>query len=904
MLQMLQHPGLCMRINVNAYRLIAIIIFLFAGQTASSQTGRALAFDGTNDYVSLPTGLSGSYTKEVWINPASFTGFPNILSGTGTAIFLNAGRLAAGHSSGGFTQILDAATLTAGTWVHVAVTYDAGTGTMRLYKNGVLTQTATSVPTYTEPLLEIGRYSGANNFNGSIDEVRLWNTVRTGAEISGSMSCELTGDEPGLVAYYNFNQGNAGGANAGETSLNDTKDACTAFNGTLNNFALTGTVSNWVAPGPTLSGTCANSFANITVTGNGNCISSGDVTPSTTDFTNFGDFGTLPITRNFIIQNTGNAALNISGVTITGANAADFSVSASPASTVAAAASATLSVTFNPSGANGAKNATITINNSDADEAAFTFDITGNLVGGGQALAFDGIDDRVDLPFVFSGSYTKEAWINTNTLTAFPNILSGNASTGTALFLNNGRVAAGHGPGFAQVLDPVAITAGTWVHVAVTYNAGTGVMNLYKNGALVSTASSVPAYTETLQQIGTFSGSNFFNGAIDEVRIWNVARSGADILSTMNCALNGSEAGLIAYYNFNQGAQGGNNAGLTTLNDLVGNCPQNGTLVNFALTGTTSNWVSPGGTTGSCTPQVSNISVTGNNICIVTGDVTPVAADNTDYGLVNYPGNVEHTFVITNNGGATLNISSVVISGVDAALFTVVSPPATTVLPGGSTSFVIRFTALLVPDGIKNATATINNDDPNEAAYTFALRGETFDMTMPVSLVYFRASDAGKYSRLAWETANEINNKGFEVQRSANGSGNWETIGYVTGTNAENGSRYSFNDLAPFKGLNTYRLKQIDFDGRSTLSNIERVNFAYDAALVSVYPNPVQDKLNIVFNDAALLNTNAKISTAAGAVIANIKLSNYRQPVDMSGYAKGVYFVSLADGSVLKLIKQ
>lgn len=901
MLQMLQHLGLCMRNNVNAYRLIAIMSFLFAVQTASAQGGQALAFDGTNDYVSLPTGLSGSYTKEVWINPASFTGFPNILSGTGTAIFLNAGRLAAGHATGGFTQILDAATLTAGNWVHVAVTYDAGTGTMQLYKNGVLVQTATSVPAYTEPFLEIGRYSGANNFNGSIDEVRLWNTVRTGAEISGSMGCELTGDEPGLIAYYNFNQGVAGGTNTGVTTLNDLKDGCTALNGTLNNFALTGTASNWVTPGPTLSGTCSSSFANITVTGNGNCINYADTSPSTVDFTNFGDFGTLPITRNFIIQNTGNAVLNIAGVTIMGVNAADFSITAAPASTLAPAASTTLSVTFNPSGANGVKNAIIVINNDDIDEGTFPFSISGNLAGGGQALAFDGIDDRVDLPFVFSGSYTKEAWINTNTVTGFPNILSGNASTGTALFLNNGRVAAGHGPGFAQVLDPAAITTGTWVHVAVTYNAGTGVMNLYKNGVLVSTASSVPAYTETVQQIGTFNGGNFFNGSIDEVRIWNTARTGADILSTMNCALNGTEAGLIAYYNFNQGAQGGNNTGLTSLNDLVGNCPQNGTLVNFALTGTASNWVSPGGTTGSCTAQVSNISVAGNNICIVTGDVTPATADNTDYGLVNVPNSSDHSFVITNNGGATLTISSINISGVDASMFTVVSGPATSLLPGQSSAFVLRFTPSGA-NGIKNATVTINNNDPDEAGYSFAVTGSAFDPT-PVTLVYFRASDAGKYSRLVWETANEINNKGFEIQRS-NGTNNWETIGYVTGANAENGSRYSFNDLAPFKGVNTYRLKQIDFDGRSALSNIERVNFAYDAALVSVYPNPVQDKLNIVFNDAALLNTNAKISTATGAVVANIKLSNYRQPVDMSGYAKGVYFVSLADGSVLKLIKQ
>ncbi|RYF90579.1 MAG: choice-of-anchor D domain-containing protein [Chitinophagaceae bacterium] len=902
MLTMLRNLQSCLPHNVKKYLLIAVFCVSFACFSANAQTGRALSFDGTNDYVSLPTGLSGSYTKEVWINAASFTGFPNILSGTGTAIFLNAGRIAAGHSTGGFTQILDPATLVSGTWYHIAVTYNAGTGDMQLYKNGLLIQTASAVPAYTEPLLEIGRYSGSNFFTGSVDELRLWHTVRTAGQISGSMNCELTDDEPGLLAYYNFNQGTAGGTNTGITTLNDTKDVCIAANGTLNNFALTGASSNWIAPGPVLTGTCAGSFPNINITGNSICITAGDTSPSLTDFTNFGDVGTLPVTRNFIIQNTGNAPLNLTSVTILGVNASDFSITGAPATTLAPSASTTISVSFSPSGANGIKNAIISIDNNDIDEPTFAFSISGNFAGGAQALAFDGVNDRVDLPFTFSGSYTKEAWINTNTLTGFPNILSGDPNTGTAIFLNNGRLAAGHGPGFAQVLDAAALSSGTWYHVAVTYNAGTGVMNLYKNAALVATASSVAGYTETVQQIGTFSAGNFFNGLIDEVRFWNTARSAADILSTMNCALNGTEAGLIAYYNFNQGAQAGNNAGLTVLNDLVGNCPQNGTLVNFALNGSVSNWVSPGGTTGSCTPQVSNISVTGNNICIPIADVTPVAADNTDYGLVTVPNTADHSFVITNNGGAALTISSIVISGVDAALFTVQAAPATSVLPGASTTFIIRF----IPsgaNGIKNATITINNNDANEAAYNFAVRGEVFD-PLPVTLVYFNASNAGRYSRLVWETATEINNKGFEIQRSINGSNAWETIGYVPGTNITNGSKYSFNDLAPLKGINTYRLNQLDFDGRSSLSKIEAVDFAGNDVLISVYPNPVKDKLNLVFNDAKLINSNAKITTASGTVLASVKLTNYRQQVDMSAFAKGIYFISLQDGTVLRIVKQ
>lgn len=888
-------------INVNSSLLIAIFVLLFSGYSVRAQTGRALDFDGTNDYISLTSGLTASYTKEAWINPTDLSGFRNIVSGSGTAFFLNAGQLGAGHASGAFGQALDPVPVTAGTWYHVAVTYNATTGDMLLYKNGTLVFTAAAVAGYTEPLLEIGRFGGANNFSGQIDEVRIWNNVRTGAQISAGMGCELTGDEPGLLAYYNFNQGVAGGANAGVTTLNDTKDACQLSNGTLINFDLTGSTSNWVAPGPVLSGVCTNSFANINVTGNGICINYADTSPNTGDFTNFGDFGTLPITRNFVIQNTGNSSLNISGVSIIGANASDFSITVAPAATVAASASTNFSVSFNPSGANGIKNAIIVINNNDEDEGTFPFSIAGNLAGGGKALAFDGINDRVDLPLTFSGSYTKEAWINTNILTGFPNILTGNASTGTGLYLNAGRLAAGHAPIFTQITDPTPLMAGTWYHAAVTYDAATGIMNLYKNGVLVGTAA-VPAYTETNQQIGTFNGGNYFNGAIDEVRVWNIVRSAADILSSMNCELNGTETGLLAYYNFNQGAQGGNNTGLTILNDLVGNCPQNGTLVNFALNGSISNWVSPGGTVpASCNAQVANISVAGNNICIATGDITPAVADNTDYGFVNVPNDLDHSFVIHNNGGATLSIASVVISGADATMFTMVSAPATTVLPGGSTTFIVRFTPS--GSGIKNATITINNNDANEAAYSFAVTGSAFDPA-PVTLLYFKANAAGNYSRLIWETATELNNKGFEIQRSENGSNVWQTIGFVEGKNTPNGSRYSFNDLAPMKGINMYRLNQVDIDGHNSYSNIEAVNFVYDAAIVSVYPNPVADKLNIVFNNSSLLNTHAKITTAAGAVIANIKLSSYRQEVNLAAYAKGLYLISLQDGTVLRIIKQ
>ncbi|MEP6713808.1 MAG: LamG-like jellyroll fold domain-containing protein, partial [Ferruginibacter sp.] len=575
-------------INKSKAIFIKLLFFSFSIMfftTARAQTGQALNFDGINDYVSLPFAINGDYTKEAWINLASTSGASNIVSGNNTYFYVTAGGILTAGQSGSIAVVSDVTALVPGIWYHVAVTFNATSGAMNLYKNGAVVSSGVA-PAYIEPVLEIGRFSSANYFNGTMDEVRVWSTERSVSEIPASKDCELTGDEPGLLAYYKFNQGTAGANNSSITTIADSSDKCNVFNGTLNNFTLMTGTSNFIAPGAPVSGTCANFFSNINLTGNNNCIVNGDVTPSLTDFTDFGSYGSSPISRTFVIQNTGNTALNITSVTITGVNASDFSFAA-PASTVAAGGFTNLVVTFSPTGANGIKNATITINNDDVDEGTFTFNITGNFAGPGKALAFDGIDDRVDLPFNISGDYTKEAWINTNTASGAQNIVTG---TNTYFYVNGGFLTAGQGGSFAVVTDGTALVPNTWYQVAVTYNATSGVMSLYKDGALVA-SNPAPAYTETPLQIGAFGGSSNFSGTIDEVRIWNVEKTVGQIMAFKNCELNGAEANLIAYYNFNEGINGGDNTGLTTLNDLHGNCPLNGKLVNFALTGNTSNWV-------------------------------------------------------------------------------------------------------------------------------------------------------------------------------------------------------------------------------------------------------------------------------------------------------------------------
>ncbi|MEP6675431.1 MAG: LamG-like jellyroll fold domain-containing protein, partial [Ferruginibacter sp.] len=528
------------RISLNAF---FVIFCIFSVGNILGQTGRALNFDGTNDRVDLPFVVSNSYTKEAWVFATSSTQDNNIVSGASTALWVPTatGKLTAGHSSG-FNQVQDPAAFAINVWTHVAVTFDASTSSIRLYKNGIAVDSAIgTVPAYTETALYIGAFAAANNFKGSIDEVRIWNTVRTGAQISGNMNCNLTGDEPGLLAYFNFNQGTGGGTNTGLTTLTDISDKCIPNSGTLVNFALTGATSNWIVANPGVNTACSAPSPNINVTGNATCIPIGSTVPSLTNFTDFGDYGVNPIVRTFTIQNTGNANLTISSVTITGPGASNYTITTAAGTPIAGGSSTTLGITFNPSAPIAAKNATVTITNNDADEGNFTFNITGFNRGPGHALDFDGTNDLINLPnLISSGSYTKEAWVYSYNSAVGNNIVSGN---NTAFWAPNSlgfKLTAGHAPSFNNVQDATPLVANTWTHVAVTYDAAGGVGNmiLYKNGMPVASSGGVaPTYTETTQYIGAFQGGNLWNGKISEVRIWNTVRTASEILAARDSVL-------------------------------------------------------------------------------------------------------------------------------------------------------------------------------------------------------------------------------------------------------------------------------------------------------------------------------------------------------------------------------
>ncbi|QNL20434.1 T9SS type A sorting domain-containing protein [Hyphobacterium sp. CCMP332] len=249
-------------------------LFIFPVLHLNAQN--ALNFDGVNDFVQTSfAGVQGSNNRtfEAWVNVAPGAAASNLcisdygLNAVGSRnTFSVGGDRSLKFISGGTNANISTAAnvIVEGEWTHVAFVLDNGTG--YLYKNGqqVGTGLLTTVntPSGNQNLIIGQRVNGGSiPFEGSIDELRIWNVARTPQEIQSDTLMELCSSTPNLMAYYQFNQGMAGGNNSGINTLIDENGL---NNGTLTGFTLNGSISNWISgktmnPAPVV-------FANDTVT--------------------------------------------------------------------------------------------------------------------------------------------------------------------------------------------------------------------------------------------------------------------------------------------------------------------------------------------------------------------------------------------------------------------------------------------------------------------------------------------------------------------------------------------------------------------------------------------------------------------------------------------------------------
>ena len=182
----------------------------------------------------------------------------------------------------------------------------------------------------------------------------------------------------------------------------------------------------------------------------------------------------------------------------------------------------------------------------------------------------------------------------------------------------------------------------------------------------------------------------------------------------------------------------------------------------------------------------------------------------------------------------------------------------------------------------------------------FALGSINARTILPITWLSFTGKAEEDYNLLTWTTASENQNKGFDIERSADGV-RFEKIGFVTGKGTTSTKQdYRFKDESP-NGLVYYRLKQLDFDGRFEYSKIIAIDRKGENVM-SVFPNPSKG----IFTITGIKNLEDETFTLINNVgqTLSINVQNDGQ-MDMSAFPSGVYYLRVAsNGQVMKLVKE
>jgi hypothetical protein len=177
-------------------------------------------------------------------------------------------------------------------------------------------------------------------------------------------------------------------------------------------------------------------------------------------------------------------------------------------------------------------------------------------------------------------------------------------------------------------------------------------------------------------------------------------------------------------------------------------------------------------------------------------------------------------------------------------------------------------------------------------------------IVLPVTLLYFTGSMVEDQVHLNWETASELNNDYFIVEKSSDAS-NWTNIGSVKGhgtTNTPN--KYQLIDGQPFNGKNYYRLRQVDFDGKVSYSRVIVIEVnntkTYDNSF-TVLPNPTSGPVVATIVSNTDQNVNMRILDVSGRLMGNKDIALVKGvnqlKLDLTKYPAATYILSYKDSN-------
>ena len=578
--------------------------------STAGASGFALEFDGQDDYVVTNEQYpfineTGEFCASAWVfvhQHAVSTDTWNSVMGRGHAgpfrvAVITDGQVRCtwdGETFPGDRVDLYSDPIAEYEWTHVLVQGDGST--LRMYVDGTMVDETAIVPGPQESVeFAIGTWPerlGQRVMNGVIDDVRLWNRPLMDDEIGAAMDEELTGQEAGLVGYWNFNEGQGEIAYDSSTTANSGTIAGATWTTNAAPFPPPAIASNPspvdgmsdVLPDASLSWApgvdaiehdiyLGTTFEDVNEASRANpldvLVSQGQV--ETTYDPAALVFGQTYYWRVDEVADPPESGIHKGTVWSFTVEPAGYPVASQR---VIATASSVNSAeegpenTINGSGLNDQGRHSVEPNDmwlsGPAEPGTVSIEYAFDMVSA-YALEFDGQDDYVvtNEPYPFineTGQFSTSAWVNVNqhavSVDTWNSVVGrGHAGPYRVVVITDGQVRCTW-DGASRVnlySDPIA--ENEWTHIVVQGDGSA--LQMYIDGVLADETDITPAPQDSPNfAIGTYPdnlGQRVMDGIIDDVRVWTRPLTEAEIQAAMEEELSGREEGLVGYWRFDEG---------------------------------------------------------------------------------------------------------------------------------------------------------------------------------------------------------------------------------------------------------------------------------------------------------------------------------------------------------------
>lgn len=413
------------------------------------------------------------------------------------------------------------------------------------------------------------------------------------------------------------------------------------------------------------------------------------------------------------------------------------------------------------------------------------------------------------------------------------------------------------------------------------YISGSSGTNLYIGNSLTVQAEG----STTIASGATFS---FQNGGTPDFRLKGnlINNGGTFTCGTSTVTLNGTAAQATAGVTYHNLTLNNSTSPSTSAATLAANCVVGGTLtLTTGVLNTGANTIDLGAS-GSIAENNPSVIAPSS---FVTGYVKATRNTGSTSGTVTFGGMGLQMTETTQTNNSTVVTRRTGTASVGAGNNSILRyfdiTPAVDVALNGSIVFHYTTAELSgqAEDSLKiykstdgGTTWTKQTTTVNMAANTLTTSGITsfsrwtasnkVSAPLPVEFLSFNAKINDKVVELTWQTASEINNDYFIIERSTNGK-DWLAINTVDGSgNSNNVLNYKFTDEKPLLGVSYYRLKQVDFDQKFSYSNNAVVNFeGFD--IIELYPNPSKGNFNLVMKSSIEADIDLTIYNSIGQVV-------------------------------------